>query len=284
MKFKQILLIKFISTKIKLISFFSQQKAAGKIFQLFCTPFGKPEKKIPSLFSTAEAISLSLNGKKINGYCWNKGNGKRIMILHGFSSTVYKFHSYINAFVEKGYEVVAFNAPAHGNSEGKTVNVLEYSQLIETVVKHTGMPDGFIAHSFGGLALSLALENIPHSIHNKVVLIAPATETTTAADEAFRMLGIKSALLRKAFDQVILPKSGRPTEWFSVRRAMNQIQAAVLWVHDEDDKITPLADALKVKEDNHPNVQFVITKGLGHRNIYHSSKVKKQVFDFLIFS
>lgn len=284
MKIQQILVIKFISTKIKLLAFFSKRKAAEKIFELFCTPFGKQGKNVPALFSTAESISLQLNGKKINGYCWNRGKGKRVMILHGFSSSAYKFHSYIGVLADKGFEVVAFNAPAHGNSEGKTVNVVEYSELIQAVIKKVGMPDGFIAHSFGGIALSLALENIPHSNKTKVVLIAPATETTTAAEGAFKILHIKSSAVKAAFNNVILEKSGRTTAWFSIRRAMNQIEAAVLWVHDENDDITPLQDVLKVKEDNHPNIDFIITKGLGHRNIYRSNEVKKQVFDFLSFT
>jgi len=284
MKFKQILVIKFIRTKFKLLAMFSQQLAAEKIFQLFCTPLVKPEKTIPAFFLSAEPLSLSLNNKKVNGFCWNKGQGKRIMILHGFSSSAYKFHSYIGAFADKGYEVLAFNAPAHGNSEGKTVNVLEYSELIELAVQHFGMPDGFIAHSFGGIALALAMENIPHAIDTRIVFIAPATETTTAADEAFKILNIKSTGLRAAFDKVIFEKSGRSISWFSIRRAMNQILAKVLWVHDKNDDITPLADALKVKADNHPNTQFIVTSGLGHRNIYHNAEVKKQVFDFLNFT
>jgi len=283
MKFQQKLAIKFISTKIKLLALFSKHKAAEKIFELFCTPFIKPGKNIPALFSTAEAISIQLKGKVINGYCWNRGKGKRVMILHGFSSSAYKFQSYISVLANKGYEVLAFNAQAHGNSEGKTVNVLEYSELIEAVVKKMGMPDGFMAHSFGGIALCLALENITHSCNTKVVLIAPATETTTAADGAFKILNINGTAIRSAFDKVIFDKSGHSTNWFSIRRAMNQIQAAVLWAHDENDEITPLQDALKVKEDNHPNIRFMITSGLGHRNIYHSNEVKNAVFKFLDF-
>ena len=66
-----------------------------------------------------------------------------------------------------------------------------------------------------------------------------------------------------------------------MRRIMKKISADILWIHDEDDDITPLSDALKVKEDNHPNIKFVITKGLGHRKIYHNAEIKKEVILFL---
>ncbi len=56
---------------------------------------------------------------------------------------------------------------------------------------------------------------------------------------------------------------------------MKNISARVLWFHDEDDELTPLHDALMIKQDNHSNVEFVITAGLGHRNIYRDNKVSK---------
>ncbi|HTF27758.1 MAG TPA: alpha/beta hydrolase, partial [Flavitalea sp.] len=64
-------------------------------------------------------------------------------------------------------------------------------------------------------------------------------------------------------------------------RAINNIKAQILWIHDETDKVTPLHDALKVKEDNHANLAFIITTGLGHRRIYRDEKVIKTVIDFL---
>jgi len=281
MKIKQKLTIKYIRTKLMVLSLLSKRKTAEKTFELFCTPFSKKKYIDPPVFSSCEIIEYTLNDKKIVGYCWNKGKETKVLILHGFGSAAHKFHKYIQPLVKKGYEVVAFDAPAHGKSEGKITNVLEYAQVIEMVTEKNGPFMGFIAHSFGGIALSLALENMEHNHQTKVVLIAPATETVSAVNGAFTMLGLQDKAVRKEFDNVIFEKSGKPTEWFSIRRAMKNIKASVLWIHDEDDDITPIADALLVKDDNHPNIKFIITKGLGHRNIYHSSDIKKQVFDFL---
>ena len=49
-------------------------------------------------------------------------------------------------------------------------------------------------------------------------------------------------------------------------------KAKVRWFHDEDDDITPLADAKKVMDENYPHVDFVITRGLGHRQDIQGSK------------
>ena len=70
-------------------------------------------------------------------------------------------------------------------------------------------------HSFGGLAISLALEGIPHSHKMKLVLIAPATETSTAVDLLFRILKLNGSV-RKEFDSIIVEAGGKPVSWYSV--------------------------------------------------------------------
>lgn len=281
MKLKQRWALKYIRTKFKLLAIVSKRKAAAQAFELFCTPFLKTADRAPAIFLTAEKLQFSLNGLLIEGFRWNKSSPHTILILHGFGSAAHNFHPYIQALVDKGYQVLAFDAPAHGHSEGRTVNALQYSFLIEEATKRYGTIHGFVAHSFGGMALSLALERMAHDSQTKVVFIAPATETTTAVDDAFKMLQITNPDIRKAFDQIIFDKSGHTTEWFSISRAIQHLKASILWIHDQDDDITPLKDALVVEEKKYANVQFIITQGLGHRKIYRDRKVLQQVIDFL---
>jgi pimeloyl-ACP methyl ester carboxylesterase len=96
------------------------------------------------------------------------------------------------------------------------------------------------------------------------------------------MLKLKNEAVRNEFEKIVFRVSGKPTAWFSMRRAMYNIKATVLWIHDEDDEVTPWADALKVKTDNHPNIKFVVTKGLGHRKIYHDDDVKTRLIKFIL--
>jgi len=279
MKLSQRLAIGYIQTKFKLISAISKRKAAEKAFAIFGTPFMKSVRKAP--LKNAEVIHFLLNSKKMNGYRWNHPQTKKALILHGFGSAAHKFEDYALLLIEKGFEVLAFDAPAHGDSEGDTTNAIEYSEMIKEVMEKFGPIENFIAHSFGGISLSLALEELKHDANTKIVFIAPATETTTAVDGAFKMLKLKNETVRNEFEKIIFEYSGKHTEWFSIRRAMHNIKASVLWIHDEEDDITPWEDAEKVKEDNHPNIKFVLTKGLGHRKIYHDADIKNTVIKFL---
>jgi hypothetical protein len=80
---------------------------------------------------------------------------------------------------------------------------------------------------------------------------------------------------------LIVKRGGVSSEWYSIKRAMKHIRAKVRWFQDEDDDTTPLSDVLKVKDQNYPNIEFVITKGLGHRRIYRDNKVCKSIVEFL---
>ncbi len=292
MKLTQKVVIGYIQTKFKLLTFISKRKAAEQAFVLFSTPYLKSKRREPP--KNAELLSFKLklpeyNVKRsghahqltVKGYRWNHPQPVKVLILHGFGSAAYKFERYVAPLIKKGYEVLAFDAPAHGDSEGKTTNAVEYAEMIRKVMELYGPVERFIAHSFGGISLSLALENTAHDANTKIVFIAPATETTSAVEGAFAMLKIKNAAVKKEFENIIFNISGKETAWFSIRRAMKHIRARVLWIHDEDDDVTPWRDALKVKEDNHPNIHFVITKGLGHRKIYHDAGIKNEVISFL---
>jgi pimeloyl-ACP methyl ester carboxylesterase len=281
MKLQKKLAFGYIRAKLNLLSFINKRLAGEKAFELFCTPLVRYNGNGSELFLKSERLAFELNGKMIRGFRCNHPGQKTALILHGFSSTCHKFDRYAADLVKKGYEVLAFDAPAHGASEGKTVHALEYSRMIQQVVALYGPVQSYIGHSFGGMAASLALEELPHDEHTKLVLIAPATETSSAIESAFAMLGLKNPAVRKALDDVIAGISGKDTQWFSIRRAITNIRASVLWVHDEADDITPLKDALQVKAADHANVEFYITKGLGHQKIYRDAAVRERIIRFL---
>lgn len=280
MRLSQRIVLKYIRAKFKLLSALSKRKAAVKAFQLFCTPQHRNKKKLPRIFETSERLHFSFHGAVVRGYRWNTGGEKKALILHGFESSVVNFDRYVKPLMKKDYEVLAFDAPAHGRSSGRTINVLLYKELIETIIKSYGPVQSFIAHSLGGLSLSLAAEGIKHTKDWKLVLIAPATETTTAIDSYFKFLQLDDAV-KKEFGKIIHELSGHKPEWFSVARAVKHIKAQILWAHDKDDEMTPLSDVESVIEAAHPNIQFLITEGLGHRRIYRDNKVAKAVIDFL---
>lgn len=271
----------YIRTKLSILSILSEKMAGEALFQLFCTPFSKLKSDASGAFANQEKVSFLLKGKRVYGYRCNFPSTKTALILHGFSSSAGNFSHFIDPLIKKGYSVLAFDAPAHGESEGKTINALLYAEMVNHIMEEFGPVHALIGHSFGGLAISLALENKNFAHIPQVVLIAPATETTTAIDGALKMLSLKNPKFRTALEEKIERFSGRNAEWFSIRRAIGNFPGEVLWLHDETDRITPITDVLPVKGDNHAHITFHFTNGLGHRRIYRDEAVRQQIMNFL---
>lgn len=282
MKIKKKTALALIRLKMKTLSLVSSQKAATTAFALFCTPFQASRKKATPIFDQAEDLSLPLNGLILRGYGWNHTTGKNVLLLHGFSSNIYNFEHFVQPLLQLGYGILAFDAPAHGRSDGKRVNAVEYAQMITTIIRQYGPLEGAIGHSFGGLALCLAMEREQQSPIPKIVLIAPAAETTTAIDNAFALLKLSNPRVRQAFDDYITQFSGHPPHWYSIRRTLPHLQAQVLWVQDADDDITPVRDVQPAEKDAHQHVQFHHTQGLGHHKIYRDEAVVDKILQFFL--
>jgi hypothetical protein len=280
MKLSQRLALSYVRTKFKVLTSISKKKAAEKAFELFCTPQVRNKKPLPKIFEQAEKLHFKIDGLIVRGWRWNNPGKRKALIIHGFESSVSNFDKYIKQLVLKGYEVLAFDAPAHGRSEGKQINAPLFKRTIMEINKRFGPVQSFMAHSFGGMAVSLALEEMNHTDDHRLVLIAPATETMTAINSFFRFLQLDQSL-RPEFEKLIIKKGGVSPDWYSIKRAMKHISAKVLWVHDEEDDITPVSDVMKVKSENYSNIDFVITKGLGHRRIYRDNKVAATILEFL---
>lgn len=280
MKLSQKLVVGYFRAKLNMLSLISKKMAAKSAFNLFCTPLRRSRAKTPPVFSKAEPLEFMIDEHTIRGYRWNHPSSKKVLIVHGFESSSKNFERYVNALIKKEYEVLMFDAPAHGRSGGRRITLPLYMATIKKIYELYGPVDAFIGHSFGGLVLSHFLETLPRNEQGKVVFIAPATEMVTSIDFFFQFLRLGDGV-RKEFDKIIREKGGFDASHYSMRRTMKNINADVLWFHDEEDELTPIGDALKVKEDKHPNVRFHISNGLGHRRIYRDNNIFRETIDFL---
>lgn len=280
MQWRQKLAISYIRAKFRVLAAVSKKKAAEKAFLFFCTPRIRNKKKPGAVFALAEKLQFSYGQQTVRGYRWNKGAPKKLLISHGFESAVVNFERYVKPLIAKDYEVLAFDAPAHGQSTGTTINAREYKEVLLEINRQFGPVDSFITHSFGGLCLSLALEEMGTHPKQKIVFIAPAVETTRAIDHFFSLLKLDEGV-REKFDQLISEIGGHPPSWYSLARTAPQLEAQVLFLQDRDDQMTPYADVEPIIRKNYPNFHFVISEGLGHRRIYRDQQSVQVIVDFL---
>lgn len=283
MKLAQRLMIGYYKTKLKTIGLVSPRKAAEVAYRIFCTPFkGKSKRKSPPVFHKAEKLSFIQDNLTIRGFRWKSEhpNGRKVLIIHGFSSYAYKFEKYILPLRKEGFEVLAFDAPAHGNSDGKLINAYIYMQAILEIEKLYGPMYALIGHSLGGLAASLAFESLPDNTNRRLVLIAPATETERAITNFFQIIPADNKTIL-AFRQLISEMTHLPVSYFSVSRVVKNLSARVIWVHDKQDTICTFEDVKPLLSLTLPHVRFLITEQLGHSRIYKDDKICHEIVGFL---
>jgi pimeloyl-ACP methyl ester carboxylesterase len=279
----QKLAINYYRAKLNLLHVVSPSLAAYEALDLFTKPYGKPRRPRRSgWFEKAENLLLESHGLKLTGFKWraNPDNDRKILIIHGFAGSVGSFDRYLSGLLHHGYDVYAYEAPGHGNSEGNRLNALLYAQVLKDIITAHGPFDAFMAHSLGGLALMLALHENPPANDPLIALIAPATESTTAADKFFEFLQLPDTL-RQSFENQIRKRSGKPIEWFSIRRVLPDIRGHILWLHDASDTTTPIGDVYPLLQQSPSHVHFHFTEGLGHSGIYKDNNVKRKILEFL---
>jgi len=282
LKIKQKLALRYVRARFNILSLVSPRKAAVKAFRFFCTPQQRVTKKGSALFENGERLSFRFDKHTVRGHRWMPEGEpeKRVLIAHGWESASRNFDGYLAPLLKKGYEVVAFDAVAHGRSGGRHTTLADYVRMLRAVNLDFGPFDSFMGHSLGGLALALLLETIPHHPDTRLALVAPAVETTTAA-AAFSKLLRLPAEVSKEMDDYVQEISGHHFAWYSLRRALHHIHAGILYLQDEEDRVTPMSEADLVRQDGHHNIRFVFTRGLGHRKIYKDTESLQMIVDFL---
>ena len=245
--------------------------------KLFFTPIHFPEPEAEKKMArTGSGFTLKHKGKNIRGYSW--GQGPVVVLLHGWSGRGLQFFQFITTLVDNGYRAVIFDGPAHGKSDGKKTDLLEYSEVIAMVAKKFGDIHSLVGHSFGGVA---ALYTIREGLAiNNLVMIS----TPTIADDIVREFLNKINASPKVglfFKKYFLNKFGKDFDSFSARVLAEDINdLSILLIHDEEDREVPIQHSLAFQEVK-PEAKLIRTRGLGHTRILKNEKVIEETISFI---
>src|SRR5690349_19300293 len=120
---------------------FAQPLATRLFVQLFFTPlhYGFQEKELEWVHK-ARLFSFPVNGRKVQAYAWGDESHPVVLFIHGWAGRATQFRKFFPVLLKAGFQVVAFDGPAHGKSEGKRTNILEFRAALEQMIKLVGVP------------------------------------------------------------------------------------------------------------------------------------------------
>jgi hypothetical protein len=256
------------------------QPLATRFFvYLFFTPirYRTPEKE-QKAESFSQNFEVHITGKRIQCYQW--GNApKSVLVGHGWAGRATQLRRFVKPLLKAGYQVIGFDGPAHGKSDGRSTNLDEFQETLQTIIKKIGTVEAIIAHSFGGVASLYAISNgLP--VKTLVNIASPVIGQEIINSFLKGMNG--SAKTGEAFRQYVLKKSGKRFEEFSALEFIKHVPTdfKLLLLYDEDDLEVTMAhpqELLKV----YPQAEFIQTKGLGHTRILKDDSVINSVVTFI---
>ncbi|MBT8180618.1 MAG: alpha/beta hydrolase, partial [Eudoraea sp.] len=194
----------------------------------------------------------------------------------GWESNSFRWRNLIRFLSDANFAIVAFDAPAHGNSAGGIFNVPLYAECTQHIVKHFN-PSYIIGHSVGGMTAVYHQYIYPQNAIQKIVTIGAPSEFYELMEHYQNIVGFNKRVLA-AIDDYIQKHFGYGIQDFSSSKFVRKIQIEGLLVHDIEDPITPYHNSEKV-HTNWKNSKLISTRGLGHS--MHQDKVNRQIIDFL---
>ncbi len=255
---------------------FSKERAAVRAFKLFCTPRkGRVLPHQESYLNEAKSEVLQVDDNSLQTYHW-KGQKETVLLMHGWESNVFRWRNLIGFLQEEGYNIIAFDAPGHGNSSGNVLHVPLYSECIQTLTEKYA-PKHLIGHSMGGMTTLYHQYRHPNTMVEKIVTLGSPSDLTDIMAHYQNLLQFNDRVL-EGLDNYFFERFNFRIPDFSSAKFVQEISKKGLIVHDVEDTIAPFRASEKV-HSHWENSILLPTTGLGHS--LHQEEVNQKIMDFL---
>ena len=255
--------------------------AASLLERLFLTPPRTPLPQEEQTFLDTGRHEL-VDGPTGSLATWVWGEGRTVLLVHGWGSRASRYRTLVPALVESGYRVVAMESPGHGQSSGKRSSLPETAGGVRFIAnrefeRRGALPWAVIAHSFGSAASILAQRDGIRFERN--VFLAPSVDFDAYMARVATALGVKHAVAR-AMIRRVERRLGFCWDAIPVSARTLVSNAPAMIFHDPADAEVPIQDAEQLASA-WPSAELHLTPGLGHRRLLHDAKVIRRIVEFL---
>ncbi len=259
--------------------------AAARAERRFLTP--RPTPVPPALAAAAASgapVSFWFRGGRLAGWRWpsavqqaSANRAPLVLFVHGWEGGGLQFGAWVRPLTEAGYDVVAFDGPAHGSSAGAVAHLLDFAAAARTVADSLGPVHAVIAHSMGAAATAIALAEGLRA--DRAVFLAPPDNLETRARSFGRFAGLPDRAQAR-FERRLAARIGRPLESVRLATLARLIRQPVLVFHDPGDPIIPWSEGASVAALL-PEGELRTTRNLGHFRLLRAPELIEDALAFL---
>ncbi len=234
--------------------------------------------------ATAHAGSVVVGGQRLATWTWvpiREPDGPRatVLLVHGWGGRGGQLAGFVPGLLAAGYSVVAFDAPGHGASEGRTSSLVEVGRAVRGIAAALPGPvHAVVAHSMGGAATALALDEGLHLA--RAVFVAPPTAASDWVHTFSTVLGL-SEEVRDGMQRRIEGRLRVAWEDLDMAQVAPRMRTPLLVVHDVDDKEVPYAGAAAMVAA-WPGATLHTTEKLGHKRVLDDDAVIARAIAFIV--
>ena len=257
-----------------------QQEIVKKVYQAFFGPSRYEVKPVDrEVIEWGNNYRIPFEGGELAVTTWGS-HGPAVLLMHGWGGSRAQMTGFVDALLFAGYRVVAYDQPAHGESDGKTTNLLEIAPTMDLIAKQEGPFDAIIAHSFGTLITSYALVHRNFPPPAKLVYFGAFNRLLDSLPRFQLLAGLPDEIMN-GLREMIYDNFGQDVLDAIVNEMLApQIDIRALMFHDTADNVTPISDSRAIAK-TWKYAQLIETSGLGHRGALQSKEIHEQVVRFL---
>ena len=201
---------------------------------------------------------------------WEWGHeGPRVLLVHGWEGRGAQLGSLVQPLLDRGFRVVTFDAPGHGNSPGSTSSLVHFARAVERMAEAYGPFEAIITHSMGGAATAWSTRNAP--LAKRLVMIAPPIDVRDFTRQLSQTLSLSDEV-RTEVERRLGKRLGVAPSELHVGRIAPRMTTPLLVIHDEEDRDVPIACGETIAA-SWPGAKLIRTKTLGHRRILRDAQV-----------
>lgn len=271
---------------MRLLSSHAPALAARWAERLFMTPrrHARPYWEAEALES-ATVSRIAYDGSWLPTWSWSPAprswndlvsDAKTVILVHGWEGRGSQLAAFVPALLARGFRVVTFDAPGHGDSTASLGSVVEHARALHAVAREHGPVHAVVGHSVGGAAALLATRFGLEV--ERLALVAPPMTPADFAATFSRYLGIGDAVKARMIAR-IEDRYAMPFDQIDARLDAKRLTKPLFVVHDESDPVVPFAEGKTLAELG--GGELLATQGLGHRAILRAPEVIEAVAAFL---
>jgi len=247
--------------------------AARRLF--FTPPRQRARPEQSGVLASGRRLEIATSEGRIAAWSW--GRGPSVLLLHGWGGHAGQLAPFVAPLRRRGFRVVAFDLPGHGESSGRQASIRHFARAIGEGAEAFGPLAGIVAHSFGGAAATLAFD---HGLYARAaVYVAPPSRFDTFFARAAEGFGLDRRL-RGRFERRAQDWVGLRFEEVEPRRLARHQDAPLLVVHDRGDDEVPFEEGEELAR-LWPGAELELTEGLGHYRILRDPAVVERAAEFL---